>query len=91
MDTWRTTLQLRLLNCLQTILEMEEELGPTSLDMNLTHELRTLKAVIRRIDQLEVSEMDVSRVEQATAHFLQELSGPLGELLQTKRSSALLQ
>jgi hypothetical protein len=86
----RMILQLRLLNCLQTILDMEEVLGSASLDMNLSQELQTLKTVMRRIDQLEISELDVRRVEQATAHFLQELSGPLQELLQKRRSSILL-
>jgi hypothetical protein len=86
----RTGLQLRLLNCLETILEMEEEMGSTNLDMNFSQELQTLKTVMRRIDQLEISECDVLRVEGATAHFLQELSGSLQELLKKKRSAIVL-
>jgi hypothetical protein len=86
----RTGLQLRLLNCLETILEMEEEMGSTNLDMNFSKELQTLKTVMRRIDQLEISECDVLRVERATAHFLQELSGSLQELLKKKRCAIVL-
>jgi hypothetical protein len=89
MSDGRTILQHRLLNCLQTIIDLEEELGSRDVDINLSQELGTLKRVMLNIDQLEISEIDVQRVEQATTRFLEELSGPLQDLLQ-RRSQVFL-
>jgi hypothetical protein len=89
MSDGRTILQHRLLNCLQTIIDLEEELGSRDVDINLSQELGTLKRVMLHIDQLEISEIDVQRVEQATTRFLEELSGPLQDLLQ-RRSQVFL-
>jgi hypothetical protein len=89
MSDGRTILQHRLLNCLQTIIDLEEELGARDVDINLSQELGTLKRVMLHIDQLEISEIDVQRVEQATTRFLEELSGPLQDLLQ-RRSQVFL-
>ena len=67
-------LQLRLKNCLQTILELEPDMAQLSLRVNFQQEIDTLKGYMSEIDQLNLSEEDVLRLERATALFLEELS-----------------
>lgn len=86
MNDRRSTLQVRLLNCLQTIIEMEEKLSAVEGGVNLASEFQVLQSVMDRIDELEILEEDVQRVEAATGNFLKELAGPLSVLIgKTKR------
>ncbi|MFP4070662.1 MAG: hypothetical protein ACLFTB_01320 [Desulfovibrionales bacterium] len=80
-----SSLQMRLLNCLETIVELEEELDAADSGLNITEELKILKSVMERIDTLEINESDVIRVEQATMSFLKELQGPLQSILKKNR------
>lgn len=70
-------LKFRLLNCLQTIVDIEDDLSLSRVDDFFLREFRMLKKVIARIDAYDLNEEDVSRVEKAASTFLQELSVPL--------------
>ncbi len=67
----------RLRNCLQAILELEADLEQTRLAEPLLAEFSTLKNIYDKIETLFVQENDVRRIENATAHFLEELRGSL--------------
>ncbi|GAB6176539.1 hypothetical protein JCM16814_14300 [Desulfobaculum senezii] len=78
MDSKTSILQTRLMNCLETIIELEQDLERLELGHVLLDEFSQLKAFMKRIDQVDVEEEDVRRIERATANFLEELRGPLG-------------
>ncbi len=80
MDSNATTLQSRLLNCLETIIELERDLERLELGHVLLSEFSQLKTFMERIDQVTVDEEDVRRIEAATSNFLDELKVPLGLL-----------
>ena len=61
-----SNLQIRLKNCLQTILELEPAIGANEEGHIFFREFHTLKAFLDRVD-------DVARLESATANFLAEL------------------
>lgn len=68
---------VRITNCLKTILELEPELERLDLGSSLLSEFGVLKAFLEKIDDVDLNEEDVQRVERATASFLKELRGPL--------------
>lgn len=70
-------LRLRLVSCLQTIIDLEPDLKHLDLEKKLEKEIKVLKTVIRKIDQFQIDEDDVLRVEEATSLFLEELQLPL--------------
>jgi ABC-type transporter Mla MlaB component len=78
MDQDDSELQLRLLSCLETILELEGELERLEQGRSLLGEFSQLKSFVEKIDQVRVDEYDVKRIEQATANFLLEIKGILG-------------
>lgn len=66
-------LQLRLKNCLQTILELEpgmHENGEDSFDM----EFSSIKSFLTHIDQMDLVEEEVRWMEDVTVIVLSELS-----------------
>ena len=67
----------RITSCLQTILELEPELRKLELGHSLLDEFVVLKSFLEKIDNVELNEEDVERIEEATANFLEELRGPL--------------
>lgn len=91
MNESQSSLQLRLLNCVQTIIELEEDLAGIEVGHELLKEFQVLKSVVERIDSIEASEQDVVRVEKATEFFLEEIRGPLQQVLPRKRRGFLLQ
>lgn len=78
-------LVLRLRNCLQTILELEEALSCSHLGPALAEEMKTLRQAFSHIDGVRVLEDDVCRIEAATGKFLAEIQEPLGTGLQTRK------
>ena len=72
-DTLR--LHNRLRSCLQAILELESDLEQTRLAESFLVEFSTLKDLYGKIETLCLREDDVRRIENATAHFLDELRG----------------
>lgn len=73
-------LQMRLKNCLQTILELEPDLEKLDLGHVLLKEYSLLRSFIEKLDDVNLFEEDVNRIEQATANFLDELKTPLSLL-----------
>lgn len=68
-----SNLQIRLKNCLQTILELEPAIGANEEGHIFFREFHTLKAFLDRVDGMSLVEDDVARLESATANFLAEL------------------
>jgi len=68
---------VRITNCLQTILELEPQLEKLEHGNSLLDEFVVLKSFLEKIDEVDLSESDVERIEAATANFLKELQGPL--------------
>ncbi len=70
-------LQARVMNCLQTILELESVLERAGMQDKLHKEFGELKDIMADIDNLKFQEADVKRIERATEGFLHELQTPL--------------
>ena len=68
-----STLQIRLKNCIQTILDLEPDMRAEIWGRHFDEELSTLKDYLRRVDRMNLAEDDVQRLENATASFLAEL------------------
>lgn len=66
-------LQVRLKNCIQTILELEPDMKAGVWGRYFDMELSSLKDYLLQVDQMELAEEDVKRLESATATFLAEL------------------
>ena len=78
MDSTNAALQSRLMNCLETIIELERELERLELGHVLLTEFSQLKTFMEKIDHVMFDEEDVRRIEAATSNFLDELKVPLG-------------
>ena len=70
-------LHSRLRNCLQTILDLEPDLERLQITQVLSNEFTMLKGICERLETIRIQEDDVQRIENATAHFLSELKGPM--------------
>lgn len=66
-------LKLRLQNCLQTILELKGDLGSVPFGASFMPELGSLEQFLSKIENVELNEREVRRVELATDKFLDEL------------------
>lgn len=91
MEPMTSVLQSRLMNCLETIIELERQLKRLELGHVLLSEFNQLREFMDKIDQVAVNEEDVRRIEAATSHFLQELEGPLGALEEEPGSGRIVQ
>lgn len=65
-------LQIRLKNCIQTILDLEVGIKQNRLEIFDADFVR-LKDFLKNIDQIQLVEEDVSRLENVTSHFLTEI------------------
>jgi len=81
----------RIVNCLQTILELEPMLRTMELGRFLLPEFSALKDFLRDLDGVTLDEDDVSRIETATEQFLHELMTPLPVAGMDAWKNALLQ
>ncbi|MCA1944092.1 MAG: hypothetical protein LDL30_02265 [Desulfovibrio sp.] len=79
-DEARQSLQMRLTNCLQTILDLEPELERLELSDMLLQEYNVLKSFMDNVNSVDLEEQDVRRIEEATESFLAELKAPLALL-----------
>jgi hypothetical protein len=68
-------LQIRLRNCLQTILDFNESMEAKGFGFAFSGELKLLREFLGRLDSMVLSEADVLRIEDATAVFFGELRG----------------
>jgi hypothetical protein len=83
-------LHSRLRNCLQTILDFNENMGVNVFGLAFSDELGRLHEFIARLDSVVLSEADVLRIEESTTVFFRELKVFLsnGQLL--KNNDVLL-
>lgn len=84
-------LHVRLKNCLQTILELEPDMSSLHMRTEFRTELETLKEYLNRVEDLDLAEEDVQRLERATANFLDELRLPLSRVRRDGRKNRILQ
>lgn len=84
-------LHVRLKNCLQTILELEPDMSSLHMRTEFRTELETLKEYLNRVEDLDLAEEDVQRLERATANFLDELRLPLSQVRRDGRKNRILQ
>lgn len=84
-------LHVRLKNCLQTILELEPDMSSLRMRTEFRTELETLKEYLNRVEDLDLAEEDVLRLERATANFLDELRLPLSQVRPDGRKNRILQ
>lgn len=82
-------LQSRIVNCLQTILEMETDLRRLELGHMLLKEFNVLRSFLSKIDAVRIEEEDVVRIERATENFLEELRAPLARIHQSREANSL--
>ena len=80
-----STLQIRLKNCIQTILELAPDMRSGIWGRHFDEELSTLKEYLQQVDHMNLAEDDVQRLENATASFLAELRLSRGGQPQQKR------
>lgn len=67
-----SVLQIRLKNCLQTILELEPAIGDQGAEF-FAREFNSIKAYLEKIDKMQLAEEEVTRLEQVTTRVLNEL------------------
>lgn len=91
MDQLSLKLLMRITSCLQAILDLEPQLSRLDLGAAVLQEFETLKGFLRKVDSVELSETDVARIEEATAHFLHELTLPLSLVDEDQSPNRLLQ
>jgi hypothetical protein len=82
---------VRITNCLQTILDLESQLEQLENGHSLLDEFAVLKSFLEKIDEVELSESDVERIETATSNFLRELQEPLSRRKSRTRAERRLQ
>lgn len=84
-------LQIRLKNCLLTILELEPDIDMLSAQGDFEPDMKVLKTYLTRVENMDVAEEDVLRLERATAHFLAELRLPVERMRQSGVNYRVLQ
>lgn len=70
--------KLRLQNCLQTILDLRDELDATPFGISFLPEIGSLENFLSRLDHVQIDESEILLIEQATDRFLSELRVLMG-------------
>lgn len=65
-------LQLRIKNCIQTILELEPAISAMN-GICFEKEFHSLKQYLGHIDKMDLAEEEVMKVERATSEFLADV------------------
>ena len=65
--------QIRLRNCLQTILEVHEFMGGQAIQLDIVQQLENLRDLITHFQPELLSEQDLEKIEESTSHLLREL------------------
>ena len=81
----------RIINCLQTILELEPLLRRMDAGNLLVSEFKVLKAFLSEMNEAPLDEDDVARIEKATERFLYELKSPVSLFRQIETNNIRLQ
>ncbi len=89
-QTKSSSLAARIVNCLQTILELEPMLRRMDSGQVLLSEFKVLKAFLNDMDNIALDEDDVTRIENATECFLQELKTPATAFRQGETTNVTL-
>lgn len=84
-------LRLRLKNCLQTILELKDDIGSLPFGDSFMTEIDRLESFLDKLADIAVNEQEVQRVELATSRFLNELDPVLAQVDLAKSSKSRLQ
>ena len=66
--------QLRLANCVETIIQVQSLMNDNRLDQELINRFKQLESSLKTMEIKDISETDVIRVEAATNRLLNELS-----------------
>jgi hypothetical protein len=66
--------QLRLQNCLQTILEVHDFMGGKAINLEIAQQLQNLKELITHFQPEAITDQDLERIEASTNHLLRELA-----------------
>ncbi len=66
-------LRLRLKNCLQTILDLRDDIDSMPFGSAFTGEIGALESFLEKLADISLNEYEVRRVEFATSKFLDEL------------------
>jgi hypothetical protein len=66
-------LQIRLRNCLQTILDLNENMDTNAFKLAFSDELDLMRNFLNGLDSIILNEADVLRIEDATEIFFKEL------------------
>jgi len=66
--------QLRLQNCLQTILEVHEFMGGQAIHLDIIQQLENLKELIADFQPDLLNDQDLEKIEKSTNHLLRELA-----------------
>jgi hypothetical protein len=66
--------QLRLQNCLQTILEVHEFMGGHAIHLDIIHQLENLRELIAHFQPEFLSDQDLEKIEESTNLLLRELA-----------------
>jgi hypothetical protein len=65
--------QVRLHNCIQTILEVHEFMGGQAIQLDIVQQLENLRDLITHFQPELLSERDLEKIEESTSHLLREL------------------
>lgn len=66
------TLQIRLKNCIQTILDLESAISATN-GIFFEEDFVSLKHYLGRVDKMDLAEDDVLQLEKVTSEFLADV------------------
>lgn len=80
-------LKIRLQSCLETILETKDSLDSIPFGASFLPELGSLETFLSRLTDMEPTEAEVKRVEEATARFLGELAELMAHAAARKRGN----
>lgn len=67
-----SVLQIRLKHCIQTILDLEPDMRKNG-EESFNEDFSRLKSLLNRVEEMDLVESDVSRLESAASAFLREL------------------
>ncbi|SDN48419.1 hypothetical protein SAMN04488516_102271 [Desulfonauticus submarinus] len=80
-------LKSKLRNCLETILEFEDALGRFNcdFDLKLNSEMDYIKDFLSKLDDIELEDSELIRIEESTSRFLLEIKDLVQQKIKPKR------
>ncbi len=74
MEDQESCLRLRVTSCQHVIHDVAERLAREAVHPRIKDQLKRLDQLLRLIDQNEVTDSDLARIERSTSQLMQELS-----------------